>query len=135
MNRTVFWVVVFAIFIVLFVTVKTDETNSEIMNGDIKWSFVVKKGSDGINSTTVTLELKNKKYKAGTYVGNCIEKKDNLFGGEVSPYVVCKQTDIGVELGVFKEGDKFSLKNGVVETGDDEAHPAYRGDFVTLLKL
>lgn len=153
MNKTVFGGVVVAIFIILFVVVKTDTENpllkktkkeeptfsssvssilKEFKKDNLRWQFEIKKKSSGlkISETSVILLLKDKRYEAGTYLGNCETRNSELFPGEIASYVVCLWEKEGIELGLFEENEKLFLKKGKVK--GEEEYPAYRGDFKIL---
>ncbi|MFA5751165.1 MAG: hypothetical protein WCX79_03975 [Candidatus Paceibacterota bacterium] len=156
MNKTVFWSLITAIFIFLFVTVKTDslenttkrvrsvtglfsktDSNEEDKNDGIEWAFNVLSKLEGENNYNIEVVLKNegKEYKTGVYAGNCFVREGNLFPGEIAPYVVCHQNGSGVELGVFKENENLFLKKGILELGADEEYPSYRGGFTNLFEV
>lgn len=84
----------------------------------------------------------NQGYDVGTYTGSCFEiakSKWDLLENEISG-VICGWSDWGDEIGLFKEGDKFIIKRGVLGSGrpattDEPAIPNFRGDFKTLLEI
>lgn len=152
MNKTVFWTMIGAIFIFLFVTVKTDgikvtlekaknavgisskkDSNENKKKEFIDWNFEKIGTEEGY--TKVNLLINGEKYSEDTYKGECEEKSVNLYPDEVSPYVICGEKDSFIELGVFKENEKFFLKRGIVNLGADEDYPSYRGKFITLLQI
>lgn len=149
MNKFVFGALIAAVFIILFMLVgKTDigtvieeasdapssQEDSIFVNESVRWNFHKERGGSAFG-TAISLEMNGRNYEAGAYTGECLEKRNYFLPGEIPPYVLCWEGDIATEIGVFKEGDKYILKKGIWEKGEDEAHPAFRGNFNILLEL
>lgn len=66
--------------------------------------------------TTVTLAIAGTSLPAGTYPGICtvIDGVDTHYlSGELSG-VVCRTSESGTEIGIFKEGEQLVLKRGAI---------------------
>ncbi|TSC68426.1 MAG: hypothetical protein G01um101456_659 [Parcubacteria group bacterium Gr01-1014_56] len=69
--------------------------------------------------TSVNLTITEVSMPLGTYAGSCeiIDGKTQaLLEGEISG-VVCRSSESGVEIGIFRENEQLILKKGIIESG------------------
>lgn len=85
-------------------------------------------------STHVSLITGGDIYDLGRYAGSCAQVPDEeLLPGEVAA-LLCWWAGAGDEIGVFKEGDRYVVKQGIQEEGTAEGD-GFRGDFQELVTL
>jgi hypothetical protein len=85
-------------------------------------------------STHVALITGGNLYDLGRYAGSCTEiKKENLLPDEVAA-VLCWWAGGGDEIGVFKEGERYIVKQGIQDEGTAEGGGT-RGQFQELVTL
>jgi hypothetical protein len=99
------------------------------------WRFEVREAEGGLSpSTHVALITGGNIYDLGRYAGSCSEiKKENLLPDEVAG-VLCWWAGGGDEIGVFNEGGRYIVKQGVQDEGTSEGGGS-RGQFQELVTL
>ena len=105
------------------------------------WSFADAGASTSSDAPTtrVTLTLPEfqKSFEVGTYQGSCspLEPLGNmqLLPGEITA-AVCWFAGGGDEIGLFKEGESYVIKAGLLDEGNPDTQ-GYRGSFNTVLEL
>ena len=99
------------------------------------WRFEFKEADGELPpSTHVSLITNGDIYDLGRYAGSCAKvPEENLLENEVSA-VLCWWAGAGDELGVFKEGDRYIVKQGIQDEGTAE-EGGFRGDFQELVTL
>lgn len=99
------------------------------------WRFEFRESEGALPpSTHVALITNGEVYDLGRYAGSCAEiADDQLLENEVAA-VLCWWAGGGDELGVFKEGDRYVVKQGIQEEGTAEGL-GQRGDFQELITL
>jgi hypothetical protein len=112
-------------------------TVNEPLKQEFAWSFVDLgvDASTSVPKTDVSLRIAGVNVPLGVYDGNCFSVAGSswqLLSGEVSG-AICYWAGGGKEVGVFEEGGKLVLKEGIVDEGDAE-HPGSRSDFKLLTK-
>jgi len=120
----------------------SEQTNTPKMDGEYEWQFVESEtGSSGMSSTEVSVGINGKLHEIGTYDGSCNEVKTGQVGvlnekandNEISR-IQCWFAGAGDEVGIFKNGDKITIRAGKLGEGSAE-DPPFRGNFKTILEI
>ncbi len=107
-------------------------TTSEVTASDVSWSYISGEDDAGVPQTKVSVTVAGKKQNVGAYAGSCAPVA-TLADNEISG-VLCWYAGGGKEIGVFKDGNKFVVKEGDQDEGSAE-EAGFRGNFKTVLTI
>ena len=116
-------------------TTQTASSTAALPEREFSWKFSYTDSTeDGLPRTDIALISNGDIYDVGAHAGSCsqIEPK-NLLPNEVSA-VLCWWAGGGDELGVFKEGAQYVVKQGTQDEGTDEELGS-RGGFEQLFVI
>lgn len=100
------------------------------------WGFEEAGEKDSVSQTKVSLKAGPVLYDLGTYPGTCFDMKGSSWKMDANEIAgaICWFAGGGHELGVFDENGRVTIKEGILDEGDEETG-GYRGDFETIIEV